>query len=138
MRYFRFCHILFELSCKTQKASHQICVFSPQFRIGNGHCFLTKQFGQPSALNVWFHDWATSVTTHCCRLCRVPVTNLMRNQVADYHRTTGEADMCTAQGHVCFGPEAESYMSPWVIVGLKPAGVCPVPPARSRSARPRR
>src|SRR5215813_5620813 len=26
-------------------------------------CFLTKQFGQPSALNVWFHDWATRVTT---------------------------------------------------------------------------
>ena len=30
-------------------------------------------------------------------------TNLMRNQVADYHRTTGKADMCSAKAHVCSG-----------------------------------
>src|SRR5215471_11592168 len=103
MRYFRFCHILLELSCKTQKAAHQICVFSPKFGVGHGHCFLTKQFSQPSALNVWFHEWATSVATPPLLPMSGPIANLMRNQVADYHRTTDEADMCSAQADIELG-----------------------------------
>src|SRR5262249_1046329 len=62
LRYFPF-HILLELSCKTEKAPHQICIFSPQFGVGSGHCFLTKQFSQPSALDIRFHAWATEVAT---------------------------------------------------------------------------
>jgi len=89
MRYFPFCHILLELSCKTQKAPHQICVFSPQFGVGHRHCSLTKQFSQPSALNVRFHAWATAVATRPLPPMPVPITNLMRNQVAHYHCTTG-------------------------------------------------
>src|SRR5262249_27444375 len=89
MRYFPFCHILLELSCKTQKAPHQICVFSPQFGGGHRHCSLTKQFSRPSALNVRFHAWATAVATRPLPPMPVPITNLMRNQIAHYHCTTG-------------------------------------------------
>src|SRR5262245_35517578 len=113
MRYFPFCHILLELSCKTQKAPHQICVFSPQFGGGHRHCFLTKQFSQPSALNVRFHAVATAVGTRPLPPMPLPITNLMRNQVAHYHCTTGtyvrfgsKADMCNAKRDVRFIPNS--------------------------------
>jgi hypothetical protein len=108
MSYFRVCHILLELSRKTQKAPHQIFIFRPQFGIGNAHCFLTKQFSQSSALNVRFHAWETSVTVPPLPSMSIPITNLMRNQVADYHRTTDEGGMCNAQAQVWSGESCAS------------------------------
>ena len=98
LRYFPF-HILLELSCKTQKAPHQICIFSPQFGVGHGHCFLTKQFSQPSALDIRFHAWATEVATRPLPPMPVPITNLMRNQVAHYHCTTGGSPLWLKSRH---------------------------------------
>ena len=93
MGYFSLCHILLELSCKTQKAPYQIYVPSGRGRTQSLRSH--EQFSQSSALNVGFMRGQPLSLPHRCHLCRGPITNLMRNRLSSHHRC-GRHVQCTS------------------------------------------